>query len=152
MAARVAVLAVLILAVMGCGVVGPTQQTELACLEPPEGNWRVGSREIPDVAGSRPADAAESLARAGIAVSWRYQYGTEGTGRTGYSECWCEVPPNDGVVQDVTTGDEGWLIVMVERDDPMLGGRPQPRLGWGCEPEPSGESSPSAALALDRFM
>lgn len=34
---------------------------------------------------------------------------------------------------------------MVERNEPMLGGRSQPRLGWGCGPDPSGEPSPSAA-------
>lgn len=145
MVIRIGVLAVLSLAIMGCGAVGPTQEDGLACQEPPEGNWRVGSRDIPDVAGRRPGDAAESLARAGIAVSWRYQYFTEAGGRVGYSECWCVAPPDDSVVQDVTTSDEGWLIVFVNRDEPIPGGRDQPVLGWGCEPEPSGEPSSSAA-------
>lgn len=142
---RIAVVAVLGVALMGCGTVGPTQEDGLACQEPPEGNWRVGSREIPEVAGRRPSDAADSLARSGIAVSWRYQYFTEAGGQVGYSECWCVAPPDDGVVQDVTAADGGWLIVMVDRGEPIPGGRDQPVLGWGCGPDPSGEASPSAA-------
>ena len=133
-----------------CGVLAPesppaTQDTELACNEAPEGDWRVGDREIPDVEGWLPEEAAVAFDRVGIAVSWRYNYSTqapeEGTG-TGYAECWCTAPL-DGVVQEVVPSDEGWLIVMVQRLDPMPGGRPQPRLGWGCE-EPS-QSSPGAA-------
>jgi hypothetical protein len=144
---RVVVLAALVLgALTACGLVpAPTQNSGLACNEPPEGNWRAGGREIPDVAGRRPSEAAAAFAEADIAVSWRYNYATDlNNSNIGYAECWCEVPPDDGVVQDVTVGD-GWLIVHVERREGIAGGREQPRLGWGCEPDPSGESSPSAA-------
>jgi hypothetical protein len=137
---RLVLLLGIALSAAACGVLPPespaaTQETELACNEAPEGNWRVGDREIPEVEGWPPDQAAAAFDEADIAVSWRYNYATEPpeeeTG-TGYAECWCRAPL-DGVVQSVVPSDGGWLIVMVERAAPMPGGRPQPALGWGCE-------------------
>jgi len=147
MVARLVLLAALALSTVACGVLGPepTQDSGLACNEPPEGNWQVRNREIPDVTGTRPAEAAAQFAREGIAVTWRYSYETQaavGGTQAGYAECWCMAPP-DGVVQDVVPSDKGWLIVMVARGAPISGGRPQPRLGWGCEE--AGEPSASVA-------
>lgn len=98
---------------------------------PPEGNWQVGDRQLPDVAGMRPQAAAAAFQRIDLAVSWRYHYPTDQTGRGGYSECWCTAPP-DGQVDDAHLSEGGWVIVFVFRDAPIHGGRPQPAEGWGC--------------------
>jgi hypothetical protein len=114
----------------GCGLFDV--ETGLACQEPPEGNWQLTDQDIPDVSGMRPRQAAAAFDRADLDVSWRYSYDTEEGGRVGYSECWCIAPP-DGTVDWTATSDAGWLIVNVTRSDPMPGGRPQPRAGWGCD-------------------
>lgn len=103
-----------------------------ACQRPPDGDWQLGDRELPDVTGMHPEAAAAAFDRVELAVSWRYHYATEPTGRTGYSECWCTAPP-DGRVDDAQVTENGWVIVFVLRDAPILGGRPQPAKGWGCE-------------------
>lgn len=125
---RLAFLTLLVAVCAGCGLI--ETEAGLACQEPPDGGL-VGDREVPDVTGLGPDLAAATLDRAEVGVSWRYSYLTELGGPGGYSECWC-VPPPDGVVEDVSTSDEGWLIVFVRRPEPMIGGRPQPRIGWGC--------------------
>ena len=129
-------------------------ETGLACQRPPEGELIpvqqngdavVATQEFPGVVGMTAEQAAETLGATELAVSWRYHYATDPRdGRVGYSECWCVAPP-EGVVQDASVTEGGWLIVTVARDTGIVGGRPQPRLGWGCEEEVPGESSPSAA-------
>ena len=124
-----ATLALLMGLVPGCALAdddGP-----LACRQPPEGNWEVGDRELPNVTGMRPQAAAAAFDRIDLAVSWRYYYDTEPSGRSGYSECWCTAPP-DGVVDETHVTESGWVIVFVTRDAPLIGGRPQPEDGWGC--------------------
>lgn len=113
-----------------CGLMD--DEGALACQQPPEGNWQIGDRELPPVIGMNPVQAAAAFDRIDLAVSWRYSYATEPSGETGYSECWCVAPP-DGTVNDAFVTETGWVVVMVSRDAPILGGRPQPRVGWGCE-------------------
>jgi hypothetical protein len=115
--------------VAGCGLV--QESSGLACQQPPDGNWSLDGRQVPELNGLRPDEAASRLEATDIDASWRYSYATTPDRRGGYSECWCEPPP-DGTVMDVATGSGGWLIVMVERPQPMMGGRDQPALGWGC--------------------
>ena len=125
-----AVLVVVTSIVAGCGLF--EANVGLACQEPPEGNWIVGEREVPNLRGMTPEAAAVALDSADIDASWRYSYATDANEpNVGYSECWC-APPPDGVVDNVTTAEEGWLIVFVNRTEPIFGGRPQPELGWEC--------------------
>ena len=118
----------------GCGI--EIARSGLACQDPPTQAEALGQREVPNLIGMNPEAAAEALDDAGIAPSWRYSYRTNPPGRTdGYSECWC-VPPPDGLVNSVSAEPGEQLIVVVERSQPIDGGRAQPTQGWGCEAGP----------------
>lgn len=125
-----AILALTLALAPGCGLTDDDSPN--GCTQPPDGNWRVDEREIPDVVGRAPAAAADAFERADVAVSWRYTYATGPDDRTGYSECWC-VPPPDGTVEHVDVTEGSWAVVFVRRDTAINGGRPQPEFGWGCE-------------------
>ncbi len=49
----------------------------------------------------------------------------------GFSECWCEPPP-DGHVSGVAYGMASELVVFVESDRVAANVRDQPTRGWGC--------------------
>lgn len=57
--------------------------------------------------------------------------GPAGVSALGYSECWCEPPP-DGRVIGVAYGMASELIVFVESDRTLPAPRDQPPRGWGC--------------------
>lgn len=141
------VVSVILATVPACGLTD--DEGALACQQPPEGNWQLGERELPQVIGMKPDQAAAAFDRIDLAVSWRYSYTTEPSRREGYSECWCVAPP-DGTVDDAFVTDTGWVVVMVSRDAPMFGGRPQPRVGWGCEGATSSLMLPASAVLHDR--
>lgn len=125
-----AVLVVAMSIFAGCGHF--EESAGVACQEPPEGNWIVGDRDVPNLRGMTPEAAGAALDSADIDASWRYSYATDpNQPNVGYTECWC-APPPDGVVDDATTAEDGWLIVFVNRTEPIFGGRPQPELGWEC--------------------
>ena len=127
----VAMVAVVAASVSACGPVDD-DFAPAGCHQPPDGNWQVSDRQLPNVAGMDVEAAAAAFDQIDLAVSWRYHYATAPFGGGGYSECWCTAPP-DGQVEDAHVTDEGWVIVFVFRDGPILGGRPQPADGWGCE-------------------
>lgn len=130
---RIALAVVIVMLAGGCGV--ELGQSGMACEEPPAPEDILGDRDVPDIEGMAPDVAAASLERADIVPSWRYGYLTEPEGPGGYSECWC-VPPPDGVVEMVHADSGEQLIVFVDRQGgPIIGGRPQPQLGWGCDAE-----------------
>ena len=119
-----------------CGLT-PEAQVGLACQAPPGPEVPVAGADPPDVIGLAPQEAAARLDIADVSaeITWRYHYSTEaGGGPTGYSECWC-IPPPDGRVSEAEYTEAGQLLVFVEREEPMVGGRPQPTLGWGCSAE-----------------
>jgi hypothetical protein len=133
---RLAAVTLLAFSAAGCGLI-PEAQVGLACQEPPGPEVPIDAIGPPDVIGLAPQEAAARLDMADIRteITWRYHYSTEaGGGPTGYSECWC-IPPPDGHVSQAEYIETGQLLVMVERDEPMVGGRPQPTLGWGCSAE-----------------
>ncbi len=141
MATRVAVVVVMVVSAACIPFGRDDGETGLACQVAPEGELLPVERdgdvivapEFPELVGLTPEQAAERLEPDDLAVSWRYSYATDVTDRrVGYSECWC-IPPPDGVVQDASVTEGGWLIVTVARDGGIVGGRPQPRLGWGCD-------------------
>lgn len=153
MATRIAPLLITVLSAACMPFGSDDDDAGLACQVAPEGELLpvqqrgdvIVAGQFPELAGMTSEQAAETLAETDLAVSWRYYYATDPTDRRlGYAECWC-VPPPDGVVQDASVTEGGWLIVTVARDTGIVGGRGQPRLGWGCEEEPAGGSSPSAA-------
>lgn len=152
-ATRIALVLLTVLSVACIPIGGDDDETGLACQRPPEGELLavqqdgdvVMAEQFPGLVGMTSEQAAETLADTDLAVSWRWYYPTDPNDpRVGYAECWCVAPP-DGVVQDAIVTEGGWLIVTVARDAGIAGGRPQPRLGWGCEADEPGESSPSAA-------
>lgn len=130
---QTALFAMSVVLVGGCGL--ELGQSGMACQEPPAPEVILGDRDVPDIEGMAPDVAAASLELAGIVPSWRYGYLTEPGGPGGYSECWC-VPPPDGIVEMVHADSGEQLIVFVDRQGgPIIGGRPQPQLGWGCDAE-----------------
>ncbi len=142
MVVRVGLLIGLFTVLTACGLgIG---ESGLACQDPPAADEVLGDREVPPITGLSAEEASAALEAAGIRPSWRYSYGTSMNGNAGYSECWC-VPPPDGEVGDVAGTPNEQLIVFVERDGPLIGGRPQPRIGWGCEGEGRqiGDASPA---------
>lgn len=54
-----------------------------------------------------------------------------GMGALGFSECWCEPPP-DGTVTDVAYGMASELVVFVRSGRTFAAPRQQPTRGWGC--------------------
>lgn len=54
-----------------------------------------------------------------------------GIGSTGFSECWCEPPP-DGNVTGVAYGMASELVVFVDSGRTLPAVRGQPARGWGC--------------------
>lgn len=153
MATRIALVLLMVLSTACIPIARDDDETGLACRDAPDGELLpvrqdgdvLIADQFPGLIGMTPEQAAETLAERDLAVSWRYHYATNPLDdRIGYSECWCVAPP-DGVVMEASVSDGGWLIVMVARDTGIVGGRPQPRLGWGCDAQEPGESSPSAA-------
>jgi len=126
----VLILSLMVAAASGCGI--HLDEAGVACQDQAAPSEILGDREVPDIHGMTGEAAAAALERAGIQPTWRYDYATEPDRRTGYSECWC-IPPPDGVVDSVSAAPNEQLVVMVSRSEPMLGGRPQPKLGWGCD-------------------
>jgi hypothetical protein len=135
---RLSFVAFLLAAVVatGCGLV-PEEQAGLACQRPMAGAKPLEfAPPLPPLFGMTPAeaDAAIQAAELDVDVTWRYHYSTEiGGGPTGYSECWCIPPPDGAVLQADYNLEFGQLVVLVERAQPIPGGRAQPTLGWGCD-------------------
>lgn len=126
---RIGLLLAILVLLPACGLgIG---ESGLACQDPPAPDERRGDREVPAIAGLTAEEANALLEAAGIRPSWRYSYSASLNGTDGYSECWC-IPPPSGRVRDEPGNANEQLIVFVEREAPMIGGRPQPRLGWGC--------------------
>lgn len=130
---------VVVMVILGaCGML-PEPEVGLACM-PPESVQAVEQpvetrNEFHHLLGMRPQQVEAELAEndPGVEVTWRYQYPTDaGDGKVGYSECWCSAPPDGRVIVAEVT-EFGQLLVMVEREAPIIGGRAQPRLGWGCD-------------------
>ena len=137
---------------MGCGFI-PEPEAGLACQIPPGRAETEEAAERPEFIGKTPQQAAALADRQdeGIEVTWRYHYFTEsGDSTSGYSECWC-IPPPDGEVRAAQLTEFNQLLIMVQRDDRMIGGRQQPRLGWGCDAEPGTVPPPTGAL-LDHML
>lgn len=132
----------------GCALV-PEPEVGLACQITPDAteDFRQAAPR-PELVGKTPQQAVELLEEAGddpgLPVTWRYHYKTDPANpNVGYSECWCIVPPDGRVIAaDVT--EFGQLLIMVERSQAIVGGRPQPRLGWGCEDE--ARSTPNRSI------
>ena len=130
----------------GCGFL-PEPVVGLGCQPPPDRPEVVPENpERRQFLGLSPQEAAALLEAEdpGVEeVTWRYSYATDADDeRVSYSECWCRPPP-DGRVVDAFVTEYSQLIVMVQRDQPMLGGRGQPTLGWGCEAQPGASRSAS---------
>lgn len=129
-----AAIGILLVATTACGL-APETPSGLACQDPPTADEVLGDRKVPQLTGMTPDAAGQQLERAGIPASWRYEYATDPNDpRVGYAECWCEPPP-DGLVRDIIAEPDAQLIVFVERSEPIVGGRPQPLLGWDCDEE-----------------
>jgi hypothetical protein len=126
---------VLVIATTGCGLI-PEPQVGLACQIPAGRPETVEAmREVPNLIGKTPQETAALLEAddAGVEVTWRYHYSTQAADDTvGYSECWC-IPPPDGEVSSAEITEFNQLLIFVSRDGSIIGGRPQPTLGWGCE-------------------
>lgn len=126
---------VLVIATTGCGLI-PEPQVGLACQIPPGRPETVEAmREVPNLIGKTPQETAALLEAddPGVEVTWRYHYSTQAADDTvGYSECWC-IPPPDGEVTSTEITEFNQLLIFVSRDGPIVGGRAQPTLGWGCE-------------------
>lgn len=83
------------------------------------------------------AEVGDVATEAGLGVTWRYEYlvGEQPeSGANGYAECWCAPPPG-GRVTDAAYDSIGRIIVFVDSGEHRSTVPPQPRLGWGCEPE-----------------
>jgi hypothetical protein len=77
-----------------------------------------------------PTRLAAMGVAAGFVVRFNMQYATSADGMAGYGECWCQAPL-DGHVKGAFFGSEGQLFIELEHS-PILGGRSQPLMGWGC--------------------
>ena len=112
---------------MGCSNVPRTMAGTGATGEPTDPGQLFAGEEL------RGADAEALAARAqaaGFVVRYRVQYATSADGMSGYGECWC-VAPGDARVTGAFYGAEGQLFIEFEHS-PILGGREQPLMGWGC--------------------
>jgi len=115
--------------VTGCSML-QDDQGPIGCRPPPGAREPAVTRDVPELTGMSPEEAAAALAEDEVDISWRYYYDTEPP-NIGYSECWC-IPPPDGTVMAASTGAGGQLIVTIQAPEPIPGGRPQPERGWGC--------------------
>jgi hypothetical protein len=92
----------------------------------------------PPVAGSAPApsmgsapDPAATGGQLDVKPSQDPVSVPAGVGALGFSECWCEPPP-DGRVIGVAYGMASELVVFVESERTLPAPRDQPPRGWGC--------------------
>ena len=89
-----------------------------------------------NLAEMSPAEVGDIATDAGVGVTWRYEYDVgeqPESGSAGYAECWC-VPPPGGRVFAAAYDSIGRIIVFVDSGEHRAAVRPQPELGWGCEP------------------
>jgi len=83
------------------------------------------------------AEVGDVATEAGLGVTWRFEYAVgeqPESGSAGYAECWC-VPPPSGRVSGAAYDSIGRIVVFVDSGEHRSAVRPQPELGWGCEPE-----------------
>ena len=81
-----------------------------------------------------PRAAGDAVRARGLHVTWRYMYWfgpTQDGTRQGFSECWCEPPP-DGRITGVSYGLASEIVLMVDSGRELDQARPQPDRGWGC--------------------
>jgi len=134
------------LVVTGCGAF-ELAPSGLECQRMPAGGGDLSQGRDPkaegeplaglNLAAMSAAEVGDVAAEAGLGVTWRYEYlvGEQPeSGAAGYAECWC-VPPPGGRVTDAAYDSIGRIVVFVDSGEHRSAVRPQPELGWGCEPE-----------------
>ena len=141
------VLSCLVFAIVGCAggyaPVGPPGATDvgfLGCQVGPQPGATVRTGD-PLAAGEplfgsgieamSPRQAGDTVRARGSAVTWRYMYEVGGPGLGGFSECWCEPPP-DGTISAVAYGMASEIVLFVDAGQPFATIREQPPRGWGC--------------------
>ena len=97
-----------------------------------------GPLEGVNVSALTAAAVGEIAEDAGFDVTYRnhYKVGDQpDEGATGYAECWC-VPP-EGRVMAVAYDSIGRVMIAVDSGQHRTTVRPQPEMGWGCNPNAS---------------
>jgi hypothetical protein len=144
---RVALLLVAVLALLAAGCsgrfapIGPAAATDpgfLGCQvgSQPDGMVRTEDPLSPGqplaglpIEAMTPAQVGEAALARGLRATWRYTYSTGEA--SGFSECWCEPPP-DGAVESLAYGLASEVVIFVDSGQTLSAPREQPSRGWGC--------------------
>jgi hypothetical protein len=140
------VLPLFALIITGCGVF-ELAPSGLECQRMPAGGRDLSEGRDPlaedgplaglDLGAMSAAEVGNVATEAGLGVTWRFEYDVgeqPESGSVGYAECWC-VPPPTGRVSGAAYDSLGRVVVFVDSGEHRANVRPQPELGWGCEPE-----------------